>query len=271
LEKLSAEDYIAALRPKVQGTWNLHNHLPSDLDFFVMLSSVSGVIGNATQAAYAAANTFMDAFASFRNSLGLPAVSLDLGAIAEVGYLSDNSELAAAMERQGFELTNEKNLMALIHTAISNSQREGTRAQIVTGLGHWRAGQSLANFDAAIFAHFRHHSTGTAESDNEPSAADLVRDRLRTCRTLEDASNVVCSALLSKIAAHLDMPSENINTSRSISQYGVDSLVAVEFRSWISKELESTMPILELLAPISLVVLSERIASRSKLVNMAVE
>src|ERR1700712_5217481 len=111
---MSLEDYNAVTRPKVQGTWNLHSHLPKDMDFFLMLSSVSGIVGNATQAAYAAGSTFMDAFATYRNSLRLPAVTIDLGVILGVGYLANNKELTQAMERQGFEGTNEKLLMALI-------------------------------------------------------------------------------------------------------------------------------------------------------------
>ncbi|KAL5333394.1 putative polyketide synthase [Aspergillus crustosus] len=272
LEKLSLEDYTAVLSPKLRGTWNLHNHLPTDLDFFLMLSSVTGVIGNASQTPYAAGNTFLDAFATYRNSLGQAAVSLDLGAISGVGYLAQNKELSAAMQRQRFDLTDDKTLLALIQTAISTPHREGVQAQTLTGLGAWKAGQSLANFDAALFSHFRHQSTSAGAGEgSELSAADLVKEELMACKTLEDASAVVCGALLGKIAAHLDMPVENINPSRSISQYGVDSLVAVEFRGWISRELESTMPILELLAPSSLLVLSEKIASRSKRVNVAAE
>ena len=53
---MQVQDYQAAVSAKVQGTWNLHNtslSLASDLDFFTLLSSVSGVIGNKGQANYA--------------------------------------------------------------------------------------------------------------------------------------------------------------------------------------------------------------------------
>lgn len=46
LDKMSLEDYLAVLRPKLHGTWNLHAHLPTDVDFFLMESSISGIIGN---------------------------------------------------------------------------------------------------------------------------------------------------------------------------------------------------------------------------------
>ena len=77
---MSLQDYNDVMRPKVDGIWNLHNRLSKvDLDFFIMLSSVIGLAGDASQAAYSSASVFQDAFADFRNTQGLPAVTLDLG------------------------------------------------------------------------------------------------------------------------------------------------------------------------------------------------
>jgi hypothetical protein len=43
---MSYDDWITCTRAKIQGSWNLHEALPKHLDFFVMLSSISGIIGN---------------------------------------------------------------------------------------------------------------------------------------------------------------------------------------------------------------------------------
>ena len=45
---------MGAIRPKVNGSWNLHQYLPKDLDFFVMLSSSAGIAGARGQGNYAA-------------------------------------------------------------------------------------------------------------------------------------------------------------------------------------------------------------------------
>lgn len=267
LEKLSVDDYNLVVQPKFQGTWNLHKYLPRDMDFFTMLSSVSGIIGNATQSAYAAGNTFMDAFATFRNRQGLPAITLDLGAISGVGYLSENKELLAAMEQQGFEATNEKTLMALILTAITKPQRNGVQSQMITGLGKWEEGKSLGNFSEALFAHFRRQSN-SGEQGSGDSDADRTQEELRASQSLDEATNVVCTALCAKLAGRLGTDPSNINTAKGLSEYGVDSLVAVELRTWIAKEMASTIPILELLASSSLLQLSTKIASRSTLVKV---
>ena len=82
---MSYSDWVAATKPKMQGSWNLHELMPEDLDFFVFLSSSTGVIGARGQANYAVGNSFQDALAQHRRSLGLAAVSLDLGLIIGAG------------------------------------------------------------------------------------------------------------------------------------------------------------------------------------------
>lgn len=69
----------------MQGSWNLHELMPKDLDFFVFLSSSTGVIGARGQANYATGNGFQDAIAHHRRSQGLAGVSLDLGLILGAG------------------------------------------------------------------------------------------------------------------------------------------------------------------------------------------
>ncbi|KAL2004487.1 hypothetical protein VTN00DRAFT_3459 [Thermoascus crustaceus] len=271
LEKMTVSDYKAVTDPKIKGTWNLHKFLPKDLDFFVMLSSISGIVGNATQASYAAGNTFLDAFAAFRNSLGLSAVTLDLGVITGVGYLSsnENKDLLDAMERQGFEATDEENLMALIQSVLAKPRRDFNLAQTVTGLGTWKKGTSLPAFDLSVFSRFRRLSLYAQDgASGEDALANQLRRMLGSAKTINEATELVCAALIDKLASRSGIPPDNIDSSKSISEYGVDSLVAVELRNWIASEMDSTVPILELLANISMLQLSGKIAARSKLLNL---
>jgi hypothetical protein len=77
------------------GTWNLHELLPTDLDFFVVLSSIAGIIGSVSQANYAAGNTFQDALVHYRQKKGLAAQSLDLGLMTGIGYVEEHQDARA--------------------------------------------------------------------------------------------------------------------------------------------------------------------------------
>ena len=88
--------------PKVQGTWNLHEATKGlDLDLFVLFSGGASLLGSPGQANYSAANAFLDAFASWRTSQGLPGLALQWGAWAEVGMAASLGD--AHLERQARE------------------------------------------------------------------------------------------------------------------------------------------------------------------------
>ncbi|MGH8908050.1 MAG: SDR family oxidoreductase, partial [Egibacteraceae bacterium] len=90
------------MTPKVLGTWNLHEQtLDEPLDFFVLFSSVASVVGNPGQGNYAAANTFLDSFAAFRVAQGLPALTVNWGVIADVGYVARQAERGERLMRKG--------------------------------------------------------------------------------------------------------------------------------------------------------------------------
>ena len=132
LETLNHEDYMAIVRPKVQGTWNLHDILSTKhLEFFIMLSSMAGFLGPLGQAIYAGTSTFMGAFAHFRVAQGLPADTIHLDAVTGVGYLADRPELMGAL-RKGMvdNFLNERDVLALMNASIQGrlARRAATSA-----------------------------------------------------------------------------------------------------------------------------------------------
>lgn len=73
-EDIQEEFFVA----KVYGTWLLHKlTLHDNLDFFVLFSSFITLMGGAFSCEYAAANTYEDAMADYRNSLQLPVTVID--------------------------------------------------------------------------------------------------------------------------------------------------------------------------------------------------
>ncbi|KAK5999184.1 Highly reducing polyketide synthase alt5 [Cladobotryum mycophilum] len=135
-EQMTPAAFRAAVRPKVAGSWNLHELLPDKLDFFVMLSSIIGVTGLRGQANYNAGNTFQDALAHYRASRGLPAVSIDLGYIPGVGFVTRNDDFIRTFRSIGIQVIETHELHALLGMAIRNQLPDEYRLppQIITCL-----------------------------------------------------------------------------------------------------------------------------------------
>ncbi|NEP52032.1 MAG: SDR family NAD(P)-dependent oxidoreductase, partial [Moorea sp. SIO3C2] len=90
LKQQDWQDFAKVLAPKVQGAWNLHvltQHIP--LDFFILFSSIASLIGSPGQGNHAAGNTFLDTLAKYRQTQGLPALSINWGAWSDVGAVAN--------------------------------------------------------------------------------------------------------------------------------------------------------------------------------------
>ncbi|KAF3030739.1 hypothetical protein E8E15_010851 [Penicillium rubens] len=114
------DEWRTAVAAKVQGTWNLHHAtLAAGIkrDFFILFSSMSGVTRQAGQANYAGANTFLDSFVQYRTSLGLAASSLDIGAVQDVSYVSQDDALLKRMKLASASGITEPELMEAVSAA----------------------------------------------------------------------------------------------------------------------------------------------------------
>lgn len=257
--------------PKVQGTWNLHNTLlQHELDFFVMLSSAVGVVGNSSQANYGAGSSFLDSLAQHRRSLGLPALSLDLGIISSVGYVAENEAVAKRLTRMGHDAISEEKMLGLIQVAITDSyqtQQSQSPSQIVTGLSvreleaNW-----IQDAKFAILRQSRTSSAGTSSSKGDAQIISL-QDRLSTVKSQADAITVICDAVVSKLAINLMVSNADIDPEQPISACGVDSLVAVELRNWLGGQTGADISVVDILQCKSLVALSAGVAKSSKVVG----
>lgn len=213
----------------------------------------------------------MDAFADYRNRIGLPAISFDLGVIDEIGYVAENKELKQALDKQGFEGIRESELMAMIESAIAIPRRKGASGQTITGLGVYNADGSQPTFEYPMFSHFRRIYLKTGQVGRvEGNPVGNARESLRKAASVEEGANKVCEAIIAKMSSLLMLPADDISSAKPMSEYGIDSLVAVEMRNWLFREIDANIPILELLAKTSLLQLSEKIVRRSRLVDPAI-
>lgn len=97
-----------------------------------------------------------------------------------------------------------------------------------------------------------------------------VRDLLREVTTLKDAAALVYEAVIAKISSLSMIAVDEVSEARPISEFGMHSLVAGEMSNWLLREMDATVPILELLANNALAALATKIAKRSRLGNPVV-
>ncbi|KAL6701443.1 putative polyketide synthase [Trichoderma pleuroticola] len=211
-EQMTLADWHGGLRPKVDGTWNLHTEFaaPDTLDFFVMLSSVSGVLGIASQTNYAAGGSYEDAMANWRQSKGLPGVSIDLGPIADVGYVAETAKVAERLRKSGdYVMLDENTVLRAFEAALTEAGSRDEAARII--------GTAIADKLASIFM------IDVAEIDLGKKPAgygvdSLIAVELRNMLVLQagaDVSifNILQSASLAALAADMAAKSSHVQAA----------------------------------------------------------
>lgn len=265
LDDMTAEQWAKAINPKVRGTWNLHTLLPDDLDFFVMLSSVVSIVGNIGSSNYAAACSYQDGLAHYRHRLGMSAYSINVGAIIEAGYVSENPEVAATLRRNGLGNVTIAEFLSHLGHVIQN---ETGYCQSSVGLvpsGNERGLETMYWTNDKKFAHLgRENQVGRQTA----GAADDVGSILQAATTYDEALDAVRGAIVKQLATILALGADEIISARSLDSYGVDSLVGVELRNWISAYLQVNLPLLVMWSTNSIDELAGIVTKGSRLVTV---
>ncbi|OAA35189.1 Beta-ketoacyl synthase [Metarhizium rileyi] len=276
-ERMTHEQWTESTRPKVQGTWNLHEQIPS-ADFFITLSSFAGVFGSRGQSNYAAAGAYEDALAHFRTSLGQRAITIDLGIMRDVGVLAEQGITDYLREWEEPFGIREHEFHALIKSAIMSATEPPTErsvVQIPTGLATARSAQAAGistpfYFDDARFSILAQTRTAAgASSANADDGKVSIRTQLSQAQSVAEAASAVQTVLLERVAKTLQSSVSEIDPSQPLHSYGVDSLVAVETVKWMFKTLEAKLTVFDVLSNVSIVVLCEKIATTSTLVKLS--
>tara|TARA_R110002003_G_scaffold279_5_gene18060 strand:- start:5565 stop:6407 length:843 start_codon:yes stop_codon:yes gene_type:complete len=271
-EQMTHEQYTCVMTSKVQGAWNIHNALSeagAGLDFFVIISSAAGAVGNRGQAAYAAANTFLNGFAQYLRGKGIAASSLDLTAVSDVGHLAEDAEKAAEVARNlGGDTISEVEVLALIQAAVEGKLAE-CNGHCITGMRIMPTAHPFWATDAKFLHVLR------AAQEASPCTATATKvswnTAFRTALSGAEAEQVVCDALMEKIAEIISVESAELDASRPLSNYPLDSLTAIDLRNFITRMFEANLQVLELLASANINTLAKLVCSKSKMALQRVE
>jgi hypothetical protein len=276
VEKMTLDDWTYTIQSKVAGTWNLHNqfNLPGDLDFFVLFSSINGILGYASQSAYSAAGAYEDALAHWRvKHCGLPAVSIDLSVVNAVGYVAEanaSETLRRSLLRAGRRVIDEDHVLGSLESAIlSPFDPQFVVGGINSGPGpHWDLDGDLGRDMRVLPLKYRPPAV-TGQSQDDDSSSDSLAAKMIACESQGDAVRVVGTAIAEMLAEMFLVPIEDVDLGQSPSQQGVDSLVAVEVRNMLFSQAGAEVSIFNIMQSPSLTQLAIDVVDRSAHVKLA--
>ena len=257
LHAMTLSAFNGTMRPRVLGTLNIHRAtLNMDLDFFLLWSSWTKILGSASQANYMASSAFMDAFAQYRQGLALPATSLSLGHMLDVGIVSDHLDYQEHLMRMGLYGNSEREFLQFCAAAIAPYPSE-------VGTKSFATGHLLAGLEpAGLLAHAPRYPIADMHWYTDPrfthilqatrhlagSSSDSSTDA-NVCVMVDDVSEPLLARIHKRVARCLYMAAEEIEVEKPINGYGIDSMVAAEIRSWLFRALGVSISLLNLLHP----------------------
>ncbi|KAK8104542.1 ketoacyl-synt-domain-containing protein [Apiospora kogelbergensis] len=250
-------DFAATLAPKVQGSAHLDELFRDDrdLEFMIFFSSLSSILGNAGQAAYASANLFMTGLARQRRRRGVAASVLHVGMVVGVGYVhraESREQYEVQLKRNGCMPISETDLHGMLAEAIVRGRDAAADGSVdlITGLqkvdtAAWRdnprfaldfCGQDSKGKDAT-------HE----DSQQRKQAQESVSSQLESSSNENEMAEIIQRGFLKTIGKILQIGDGQLDANVTPSSLGIDSLVAVQVRSWFLKEVGVDIPVLKVL------------------------
>ncbi len=249
INDVGAAEIARALLPKLSGALHLDCLTRSDpLDFFLLYSSATTVLGAPGQAAYVAANLALEGVARRRRAEGLPALVVAWGPIADRGYLARNEAMRDALARR--LSTNPFSAAEALDAlpALAASGEPVVAFAFVRWDGVRRA---LPILESPTFADFAAAKDGGGSLNLRDRLAELTPD---ACR-----DTILC-VLTEELRRILAASSLELDPLRPVAELGMDSLMAVELRLALEARLGVQLPLFSLSQQTSLATVAERLA-----------
>jgi malonyl CoA-acyl carrier protein transacylase len=259
------ERFTRVLAPKVDGAWNLHKHtLNIPLDFFVLFSSVAAIFGPPAQANHAAANSFLDALAHYRLAAGLPGLSINWGIWDEVGAAAKR-KAGERMAIQGIgTIKPQQGLQVLEQLFRHPSAQVGV---MPINWQQWRQSQSKV-VNPPLLTQLIQEEAKFQLQEEQQGKVSLTKDSLLAAEP-EEKRQLLESYLHEQVARILQMPVSKLNVQQSLTNLGLDSLMAIELKNQVENNLEVLIPVTKLLERPSIAQLTEELFQQVTTKNLS--
>ncbi|PKX89195.1 lovastatin nonaketide synthase [Aspergillus novofumigatus IBT 16806] len=244
------------LKPKVDGTIYLDEEFSKDnLDFFIAFSSLGSVYGNAGQSIYHAANMFMMSLVEKRRRRGRAGSVINIGMIVDVGYVAKSERAGTNIEEhlrsQFYTPLAETEFHHLFLQAALSGHPDSANADVTMGIQpfmddpeasvrpHW--------YNNPRFSHMRFPPTSSDGRSQSSSSTQQLRKKLENAESVTEASEAFQELFCKKIESMMKVPAASIDVNEPLSDLGLDSLLAVEIRTWLLKDMHVDVSVLRIL------------------------
>ncbi|MFD9941935.1 SDR family NAD(P)-dependent oxidoreductase [Nonomuraea sp. NPDC059023] len=239
IEGLTPERIDRVFAPKLDAAWHLHELTKDrDLKAFVLFSSLAGILGNAGQGNYAAANTYLDALAELRRDEGLPAVSIAWGLWDTSTDLTGGLSAAdrGRLARSGVAPLDSAQGLELLDAALATDEA------VVVAVRWDTAGLRARAENDDLPAMLRGLVRGPRRTASNVTVAGGLAERLAALPHTESL-RLLTATVRAHVAAVLAHASpDQIDVGTAFSQLGFDSLTAVELRNRLNAETGLRLP-----------------------------
>lgn len=244
-ENSTLDHFNVVFGPKVQGSKNLDElFFSTELDFFILFSSLACVVGSKGQSNYGAANLFMHTLARQRRDRGVAASIIDIAMLLGVGYVARSiDQYESQMRRYSYMAISEPEFHNIFAAAVLTGRPMSSHSpELIIGLG--------ADADApwskdSRFSNYVRSEQKAAEVVQNKESSKSVLSQLATTSDSTEALDIMVRSFSKKVEMILQL--ETLDAQEPLVRLGIDSLVAVELRSWFLKELNIDMPVLKIL------------------------
>lgn len=225
IANLTADRFENVLRPKVAGADLLDQCTRSlKLDYFILYSSATTIVGNPGQAAYVAANGYLEGVARRRRAAGLPALAISWGAIKDAGILAQPGALSESLStRLGMTGMLAQDALDLMGQALGALDSQGDPVLGIATVNWSAAGQYLGILKAPAYGQLMAKGDSATSDQAKFDIAALVEKH-----SPEDAREILGNLIAEEIARVLRLPIEDIVKSKPLAELGLDSLMGAE-------------------------------------------
>lgn len=255
---MTLEQYLRVYNVKVLGAWNLHlETLKHDLDLFLMISSVSSLLGIAGQSNYCSANNLLNYISIYRKSLGLVSHSACLGALdAEyAGMTKEAPEVADMAHRMVGLIAIDRSMLGKSIEYLLTSDS----AYKMLSMMKWENFVSTSRHVARSYMMKDLLERELSKSSNNGKAG--IVDSI-TIKPIEEQLVMLIDLLKASLSKILGISPEKINEKLLTTNLGLDSLMLNQFRNWIQSNLDVDYPLIKLAKGITIEQLSAELLKK---------